>query len=183
MRRIIMRHPCIGTHSKTMAGATLIEVMVALVILSIGLLGLASLQLTGISSNSSSEKRTQAAIVANDLIERMRANPAGVNAGDYAGVNYTTINCATPPTSCENLSSGAVGCTTADMATFDAFTTWCNANTLLQSGSLQVVCTDQAGTAQACAATPYRTITVGWKIQTDDGTASKSLSMTIRPML
>lgn len=168
---------------KTSAGATLIEVMIALVIMSIGLLGLASLQLTGISSNSNSEKRTQASIVANDLIERMRANPAGVTAGDYAAVNYTTIDCTTPPASCQTLSAGAVGCTSAQMANYDAFTSWCNASTLLQSGTLQVTCTDNTGANQACAATPYRTIRVDWVNQTDDGNSGKFLTITFRPMI
>jgi type IV pilus assembly protein PilV len=181
----IMKHAALTRISrKTATGATLIEVMVALVILSIGLLGLASLQLSGISSNSSSEKRTQAAVVANDLIERMRANPAGVTAGNYAGVNYAAIDCSTPPaTVCDNLSPGSSGCTPAQMANYDAFTSWCNASTLLQSGSLQVACTDNAGAALACATTSYRTITVNWNTQTDNGTVQKSLSMTFRPML
>ena len=184
MRRIMKRAPDLGSDSKAMAGATLIEVMVALVIMSIGLLGLASLQLTGISSNSSSEKRTQAAVVANDLIERMRANPAGVTAGDYAAVNYAAVDCTTPlATVCDNLSAGASGCTSTQMANFDAYTAQCNASTLLQSGSLQVACTDKAGAALACATTPYRTITVSWKTQTDSGTADKNLILTFRPMI
>jgi type IV pilus modification protein PilV len=178
------QHSFTGINAHIVMGATLIEVMVALVIMSIGLLGLASLQLTGISNNSSSEKRTQAAIVTNDLVERMRANLNSVTAGDYAAVlnNNPNIDCtAPPPTYCEDHGSAATICTSAQMAGFDAYTAWCNANALLQSGTITVSCTDSAGAAQACGATPYRTITVGWVNQTDNGPAPKTLITTIRP--
>lgn len=55
-------------------GATLIEVLVAMVILAIGLLGLAGLQATSIQSNHSAYYRSQATILASDLADRMRAN-------------------------------------------------------------------------------------------------------------
>jgi len=56
------------------AGATLIEVLVAMVVLAIGLLGLAGLQATSIQSNHSAYYRSQATILASDLADRMRAN-------------------------------------------------------------------------------------------------------------
>ena len=168
---------------KSMTGATLIEVMIALVIMSIGLLGLASLQLSGVSTSNNSEKRTQATIVANDLIERMRANPAGVTAGNYAAINYGGIDCTSPPTSCENLSSSSSGCNPAEVAAFDGFATWCAAKNNLQSGSLTVSCTDNTGVAATCSTTSYRMVSVNWSIQTDDGTKAKTLSMIFRPLL
>lgn len=65
------------------AGFTLIEVLVALLVLSIGLLGLAALQATGMKYNSDAYYRTQASIFAYDIIDRMRANPKGAGDGDY----------------------------------------------------------------------------------------------------
>ncbi|WP_312960350.1 type IV pilus modification protein PilV [Stutzerimonas nitrititolerans] len=56
------------------AGATLIEVLVAMVVLAIGLLGLAGLQTTSIQSNHSAYYRSQATLLAGDLADRMRAN-------------------------------------------------------------------------------------------------------------
>lgn len=56
------------------AGFTLIEVLIALIILSIGLLGLAGLQATGIRQNHSSLLRSQATILAYDIADRVRAN-------------------------------------------------------------------------------------------------------------
>ncbi|WP_313090541.1 type IV pilus modification protein PilV [Stutzerimonas nitrititolerans] len=55
-------------------GATLIEVLVAMVVLAIGLLGLAGLQATSIQSNHSAYYRSQATLLASDLADRMRAN-------------------------------------------------------------------------------------------------------------
>jgi len=58
----------------TQRGTTLIEVLVALVVLSIGLLGMALLQVTSVQSNHSAYYRSQVSILASDLADRMRAN-------------------------------------------------------------------------------------------------------------
>ncbi|KTT30129.1 pilus assembly protein PilV [Pseudomonas oryzihabitans] len=55
-------------------GATLIEVLVAMLILAIGLLGLAGLQTVSVQSNQGAYYRSQATILANDIVDRMRAN-------------------------------------------------------------------------------------------------------------
>ena len=55
-------------------GFTLVEVLVSVVIFSIGLLGLAGLQATGIKLNHSSLLRSQATLLAYDIADRMRAN-------------------------------------------------------------------------------------------------------------
>lgn len=61
--------PSINQH-----GATLIEVLVAIVVLAIGLLGMAMLQVTSVQSNHSAYYRSQVTILASDLADRMRAN-------------------------------------------------------------------------------------------------------------
>lgn len=70
-------------------GFTLIEVMVALLILSIGLLGLAMLQATNLQFNTDAYTRTQATLFAYDIIDRMRANPTGTTNGYYKILNNT----------------------------------------------------------------------------------------------
>lgn len=55
-------------------GATMIEVLVAVVVLAIGLLGMALLQMTSVQSNHSAYYRSQATVLASDLADRMRAN-------------------------------------------------------------------------------------------------------------
>lgn len=60
----------------------MIEALVAVLILAIGLLGLAFLQAQGLKFNTSAYVRTQASILASDIIDRMRIN--GAQAGSYA---------------------------------------------------------------------------------------------------
>lgn len=55
-------------------GFTLVEVLVAMVILAIGLLGVAGLQTRSLSGNQGALYRSQAVLYANDVIERMRVN-------------------------------------------------------------------------------------------------------------
>lgn len=169
--------------ARSVLGATLLEVMIALVIMSIGLLGLASLELSGMSANSNSEKRTQAAIIANDMVERMRANPTAVSTGAYdAELNNPVIDCTVAPAKiCEDRSSPAADCTPAEMAKYDADTAYCNAKALLPSGALSVWCSDTAGNTQACVGAAYRTVRVNWQNQTESGNTAKFLTMTVRP--
>jgi len=78
----IMRHVEHG-HIQRQQGFTLLEVLIALLILSIGLLGLAALQTTSLRSNQMASMRTTATQLAYDISDRMRANPVGVAAGEY----------------------------------------------------------------------------------------------------
>lgn len=69
----------------------MIEVLVAVVLLSVGLLGLAGLQASGMRVGQSSTHRSQAALLAQDMIERMRANVAA------AGAYGHELGAAAPP--------------------------------------------------------------------------------------
>lgn len=62
------------TKAEAQHGATLIEVLITVLILAVGLLGVAGMQMTSIQSNHSAYYRTQATVLAADLAERMRAN-------------------------------------------------------------------------------------------------------------
>lgn len=73
-------------------GLTLVEILVALLVLSIGLLGLAALQNTSLRFNTSAYYRTQATALSYDLADRMRANRQAAVNGDYDG-NYAPAAC------------------------------------------------------------------------------------------
>lgn len=77
-------------------GFTLLEVLIAIVVLSIGLLGVASLQLIGLKNNQSSLFSSQASVLSYDMIDRMRVNRKEVTSYDTSGSywNYGA-NCAT----------------------------------------------------------------------------------------
>ncbi len=69
-------------------GATLIEVMVAMIVLAIGILGIAALQTTSVQANYSSYYRSQATLMAADITDRMRANRTVAIAGSYAIASF-----------------------------------------------------------------------------------------------
>jgi type IV pilus assembly protein PilV len=73
----------IPREEKHPAGFTLIEVLVALVIISIGLLGLAAMQSRGLQDNKSSILRSVAVQSAADILDRMRANRTAALNGSY----------------------------------------------------------------------------------------------------
>lgn len=64
-------------------GLTLVEILVALLVLSIGMLGFAALQTTSLRFNTSAYYRTQATALAYDMSDRMRANRQAALAGQY----------------------------------------------------------------------------------------------------
>jgi type IV pilus assembly protein PilV len=66
-------------------GFSLIEVLVAMLILAIGLLGLAALQTQGVRFNHDAYVRTSATVLAYDIVDKMR-----LNRGNQAG--YVTAN-------------------------------------------------------------------------------------------
>jgi type IV pilus assembly protein PilV len=69
--------------SKASRGFTLIEVMVAIVILAVGLLGLALLQTNALNNQLEAYQRTQALLSLEDMSNRIRANAANARDGDY----------------------------------------------------------------------------------------------------
>ncbi|NNM59072.1 MAG: type IV pilus modification protein PilV [Legionellales bacterium] len=73
-------------------GFSLLEVLVAVVVLAIGLLSLAALQISGIRYLSAANMDYQAMLQAVDMAERMRANPDGVAGGAYSNVSGTGSN-------------------------------------------------------------------------------------------
>jgi type IV pilus assembly protein PilV len=68
---------------KNQRGTTLIETLVALVVLSVGLLGIAALQMTSLRNNRGAHLRSQAQVLAYDIADRMRANRNAALADAY----------------------------------------------------------------------------------------------------
>lgn len=98
-------------------GVVLIEALVSIVILAVGLLGLAGLQARAMNAEFESYQRSQAILLANDMAERVRMNRA--NKGDFKNISnsttgsgyvgtgysgsYVTTPCATTPRSTADL--------------------------------------------------------------------------------
>lgn len=72
-----------GMHCCRQGGFSMVEVLVSLLVLSLGLLGLAALQSNGMKATHSAHLRSQATLYAHDILDRMRANREAARAGDY----------------------------------------------------------------------------------------------------
>ena len=90
-------------------GFSLVELLVAVLIFAIGLVGLAALQIYGLKSNQTAYYRSIATQLAYDMADRMRSNPVGVVSSLYKNGTPGTDN-----TQCETAS-----CTPAQLAAYD----------------------------------------------------------------
>ena len=150
------------------AGVTLIEVLIAVVVLAIGLLGLAGLQTSALTNTSISYQYTQAAILAQGMAERMRANRSAVVS---SASPYALAANGTPPVS---KNCNAAACTSAELAAWDLATWYATINPsydpnstntnipkgprgLLPGGKASVVCSDAS-----CTPTSIWMITIYW---------------------
>ena len=96
-------------------GFTLIEILVALLIVSVGLLGLARLQLVSIKNTQSGYLRSQVSFLGNDIMERIQQNSESAIGGAYdiaLNINPTNADCI----------GAASNCSAASMANFDLVT-------------------------------------------------------------
>lgn len=190
-----------------MAGLTMIEVLVTLIILSVGLLGMAGLQITGVRSANNSSYRTQATLLANDMAERMRANSAAVDNNVFMAVNSANIDCTAKPDpycsdhSISSVVTAAQTCTTAEMAAYDISVWFCGeysngvrrngVDNILPEAAATITCVDTnppAGAdADACTDRSPHVVTVSWtELNTERGntanpTFTKSVSVTMQP--
>ena len=124
-------------------GFTLLEVMIALVIFSFGLLALAALMAKGLQYNTSALHRSYASSQAYDMADRMRANREGI-----VKEHYDEINGSETDPGCI-----ASGCNPAQMAQHDGWE-WNKMNAdVLPAGS---------GTVEKKPGTSYYTISISW---------------------
>lgn len=150
----------VSMNSLRQQGSGLIEVMVAIAVLGVGVLGFAGLQARALQASGESYYRSQAMAIAQDLAERVRLNREGLS------TYVTTSNWSflTPMTS--NLSlciptttSATVTCNAATMATFDMNEIRYRAATMLPSGLVNM---RQCPTGAVISTTPLNCVMVSW---------------------
>lgn len=126
---------------RAQSGFSLIEVMIAALVISIGMLGIAGLQLVSMKGSHQSYMRHQAMFVVQDLVERMRANPNAVRVASpvylFDTTDSTAPNCAAPPPNCGTSTSN---CTVTDIANYDKYSVACKMKNTLSDGRIQVRC-------------------------------------------
>ncbi|MET0533462.1 MAG: type IV pilus modification protein PilV [Steroidobacter sp.] len=135
--------------ARRQGGFTLVEILVTVVLISVGLLGIAALQLQTLRGNQEAYVRSQASVLSADILDRMRANASAFRAGGYdAGYNGTGDT------------STRAG---QDLAE------WQTTINRTLPGGVEVA----AGRVERVAATQIVTITIRWRERaTGDGTAN-----------
>lgn len=111
-------------------GFTLIEVLVAIVVFSFGLLGVAGMMTISVKNNHNGYLRSQANFLAENMVDRMRANPVALFNGDYDGTASTgASDCVT-----------ASPCTFAELAQYDTEQWAQSISSMLPSGEGTIAC-------------------------------------------
>lgn len=119
-------------------GVSLIEVMVAVLVFSLGLIGMAGLLVMATRSNHAAYLRTQASFLAHSMADRMRANPIGVWRGYYNNTKYPV----SASQSCD------AGCTPQQLAIHDQGMWSSQLTTFLPNVAASIAC-DNSGAAYA----------------------------------
>ncbi len=151
------------------AGFSMIEVLVTLLILVIGIMGLIGMQVVSAKNVNNAQMRTVANNFAYDIVDRMRANPAGVAAGNYNSITGSESSATTCTSTCS----------AAQLATLDAVQWNASIKRSFANGGLG---TDAKGTVTRNG--NIHLITLTWKEQNKGSTGgsveNKTLSMQVR---
>jgi len=168
------------------AGFTLIEVMVSLVIVAIGLLGLASMMLHGMQGNNGALLRTQASFIANDIATRMRVNKIAIDNNIYSQADYSVACAAQVRPNCV-----AAICTSTQIAQMDIADFICaSENGLPNVSNNDISCIDNdPNDASPCSPGSPHQITLSWAESLNapqDGTLAdanqiSTISLVVRP--
>lgn len=155
-------------HRNKQRGFSLLEAVIAAVILAIGLIAIASLQITTQLYSESSMYRSQASALAREIIERMRVNFDEAKAGAY---DFTTL-----PVKTQVCTGSSVDCTTAQMADHDLRVWAARAQEILPGAAGTVVTT-----AGATGDDPVDiTVTLSWHENRSERTASQAFTFKLK---
>jgi len=128
-------------------GFNLIEALIALLVISVGLLGMAALQATSLKQNQSAYQRSQATLLAYDIVDRIRANE-GALTGYFAASGAENAACV----SYSGAASGT--CSALNMASHDVWEWQQSLARELTSGGGRVCRDSTASSAVSAAGSP-----------------------------
>ena len=144
-------------------GFSLLEVLIALVVLAIGMLGIANMLLVAHKTNSSSYVKQQAVQSAYDIIDRIRANRQAAINGNYNVNNLVTTGSPSTP-SAPSANCNTAICSSTQMAAYDSWFWLASDVTQLPNGCGAV-------TTAVSGVSTLVTVTVQW----DDSPTQKVL--------
>jgi type IV pilus assembly protein PilV len=98
------------------SGFSLLEVLIALLVLSVGLLGIAGLQTVSLRFNHQSYERTQATVLISEIFEKITANPVAASGGSFDAVAETDTS-----SSFTGYGACPASCSPVQLATLDLF--------------------------------------------------------------
>jgi len=167
-----------SNHLRVSRGFTLIEVLIALFILAVGILGIIGLQLFAKQNNFDSVQRTAAATLATDIVERMRMNKSAL--ADYISTKEPVAAPAAIPTDC---AASGTPCTPSELAQHD-LNTWYSLISGLsdKQGASNVggltepsacIIQDPSGVGGVVGKTQYR-IVIAWRGRTPLSNSTRS---------
>ena len=108
---------------QSVGGFTLIEVLVAALVLAVGIVGAAGVQVAALRTRHATGLMSDGVQLSSALAERMRANPDQSQAGDganaYLQLRYDALE--GPPPQAGTMCFGGASCTSAQMAAFDLY--------------------------------------------------------------
>lgn len=158
---------------KQASGFTMLEVLIAVLLFTISLVGFAGSMAVSLRSSNIAGVRTQATFLAQMIEDRMRANPTAVIAGNYNG----TFSAATgaPSNNCTS------GCTSAQVAELDTRLWGQLLSRSMPNGQGRINCQLAPAPAAAVRTAPWGlcSVTITWGEQAESGMAGGDIGSRI----
>ena len=171
--------------TRRVRGFTLVEVLVAVLVLALGVIGGAAMQLAALRTRHQSALLSGAALLASSLAERMRMNAEQMQQDDaanpYLGVDYEAVADTHPAAAGFTCFAPAL-CSSAQLAGFDMAEIKQQLRATLPGARL-VICRDalawdaaRQGLSWPCSGAPGAPIVIklGWRARNPDGGAAQS---------
>jgi type IV pilus assembly protein PilV len=128
------------SHRSGTRGVVLIEILVAILLFSIGVLGLIGLQVASMKNVGESQYRVEAALLANSLTAQMRTSPAASRATDFASPGGSRFS-AWSSSVTSSLPGASATPPTVDTSTYPTVTVTISWRAINDTGTRQYVAT------------------------------------------
>lgn len=143
------------------SGFSLIEILISLVIMSVGMMGLAGLKMVSIKGTNSAHFRHESSLLMADLADRMRSNIDAVNNGTYEAETAVNISAAPSPDCSETI------CSADELSEYDKYQIALKMSLAIPNSSLFITCPDSDCSTTVNDVKKNHTIIINWKEKKD----------------